>query len=439
MGLPAARVQGMGDRSAGSIVIEEDRVLQESPRRQRILAFPYSHTLSHVSRPLLLAIELRKRNFEVVFAGEKQWSFVKENGFEVIPVYEPDPKLLYDNIRKGKLRFISDDEVEKIIRADLALYEKVCPDLVLSDGRFTAPISTHIAGLKHAAIVNVSSTEYRALPYIPLFDWIPDGIIGRGTPVWKKIELFNLCLEMAVFDNVMKIFIRQSRKLGMKKRITATNCLTGKDLTLLADIPEYFPTRNLPPDYQYIGPLTLKTSMESPSWWPPKQRGGRLIYLTMGTTGIGDFFRNIYELIEKTDLTFVVTTGGQIEGLKTVEGVIYLEKFMNGDLIMRKSDLVVCHGGNGTIYQALQHGKPIIGIPTIPDQKFNMRRVESLGVGLAVKWEEFASDPAILLEVISRVIKTKTFSQNAKRMKSVLARYDGGRQGADILEGLLAT
>jgi UDP:flavonoid glycosyltransferase YjiC (YdhE family) len=179
--------------------------------------------------------------------------------------------------------------------------------------------------------------------------------------------------------------------------------------------------------------------MEPPAWWPPKRRGGQLVYLTMGTTGIGDFFRNVYELIKKTDMTFVVTTGGQIEGLKTVEGIVYLEKFMNGDLIMEKSELVVCHGGNGTIYQALQHGKPIIGIPTIPDQKFNMRRVESLGVGLTVKWEEFARDPAILLEVISRVTKTQTFSQNAKRMKSVLARYDGGRLGADILEDLLAT
>jgi UDP:flavonoid glycosyltransferase YjiC (YdhE family) len=411
-------------------------MLPQHSKRRRILAFPYSHTLSHVSRPLLLATELRKRGFEVVFAGEKQSSFVTEKGFETVPVYEPDPQMLYGNIRNGKLRFVSDQEVEKMIQADLALYRQVSPDLVLSDGRFSAAISTHMAGIKHAAIVNVSSTEYRAPPYIPAFDWIPAGIVGRGTPVWKQIERFNLRLEMAVFDNVMRVFSRLSQKLGMTNRVTATNCLAGKDLTLLADVPEYFPARKLPSDYHYIGPLTLKTDMKPPGWWPPKQRGGRLIYLTMGTTGIGDLFHKIYELINNTDLTVVATTGGQIEDLQGIEGRIYLEKFMNGDLIMEKCDLVVCHGGNGTVYQALQHGKPVIGIPTIPDQKFNMRRVEALGVGLTVRWEDFAGNPPVLLRSIDRILQNPEFKLNAERMKSILDRYDGAKPGADLIENL---
>jgi hypothetical protein len=43
----------------------------EAPHKnQKILALPYSHTLSHVSRPLLVAKELRNRGHEIVFAGE---------------------------------------------------------------------------------------------------------------------------------------------------------------------------------------------------------------------------------------------------------------------------------------------------------------------------------------------------------------------------------
>ncbi len=94
---------------------------QETSRCRRTLVVPYSYTLSHVSRPLLLATELRKRNFEVVFAGENQSSFIKEEGFEIVPVYEPDPELLFGNIRRGKLKFVSKDEVEKMIQADLSL------------------------------------------------------------------------------------------------------------------------------------------------------------------------------------------------------------------------------------------------------------------------------------------------------------------------------
>ncbi len=416
----------------------EESAMPQPPVRGRILAFPYSHTLSHVSRPFLLAMELRKRNFEVVFAGQNRPSFLEQNGFTVMPVYEPDPRQLYGNIRSGKLRFVSDNEVEKMIQSDLALYDAVRPDLILSDGRFTAPLSAHIADLRHAAIVNVSSTEYRANAYVPIFDWIPSGILGRNTALWSGIERLNLGLEMTIFDHAMGVFSKKSRGLGMKKLITATNCLTGKDLTLLADVPEYFPTRNLPPDYHYIGPLTLKTGIQPPAWWPPKRKTGPLIYVTMGTTGISDFFYRIHELITRTDLTAVMTTGGQVDSLKSVEGTIYLDKFLDGDLVMEECDLVVCHGGNGTIYQALQHGKPVIGIPTIPDQKFNMRRVEALGMGLTITWDAFEANPAGLLKQIDVVARTQTFVQNAVRMKSVIDHYDGSKLGADLIEQCLA-
>jgi UDP:flavonoid glycosyltransferase YjiC (YdhE family) len=410
---------------------------QPNSSRRRILAFPYSPTLSHVSRPLMIAAELRKRGIEVVFAGGSHGSFVRDRGFPMVPVYEPDPAVLFGNIRKGNLRFVADDEIERMIEGDLRLYEEVRPDLVLSDGRFTAPLSTHMAGLKHAAIVNVSSTEYRANPYVPFFDRVPEFLVPRGTQVWQGMERFNLALEMAVFDRAMGIFSRLSRKLGMKKRITATNCLTGKDLTLLPDVPEYFPTCNLPSDYAYIGPLTLQAGITPPAWWPPKRRGGALLYLTMGTTGIGELFPRIRDLVRETDLTVVATTGGQAEGLEREEGIFYPESYMDGDLIMGACDLVVCHGGNGTIYQALQHGKSVIGIPTIPDQKFNMRRVEALGVGKAIDGKAFMRDPRVLLHAVASVMESGECARNARRMQSLLDRYNGAKAGAELVERLL--
>ncbi|MBE9535109.1 MAG: UDP glycosyltransferase, partial [Proteobacteria bacterium] len=279
--------------------------------KKTILCIPYTHTLSHLSRPLVLAKELREMGYEVFFAGESpKTTFIRQEGFNVLPLYEPDPDELFGNIRKGKLKFISDAEIERMIEADIALYREVEPDIVFTDGRFTAPISTHIAGLRHTAIVNVSSTEYRALPYIPFFDWIPEQLIKRDKRLWKMFDSLNLRLEMFVFDNAMNIFKRLSKKYGLKKTVTATNCLTGKDITLLADVPEYFPTRNLPENYHYIGPLTWKSNLSPPAWWPPLV-GDKLIYVTMGTTGLGNFFRLAYDLFKDGRYTCVMTTGRQ--------------------------------------------------------------------------------------------------------------------------------
>ena len=375
----------------------------------------------------------------MVFAGKSpKVKFIQREDFKVLPLHEPDPVVLFGNIRKGKLRFLSDSEIERMIEADIALYKEVKPDLVLTDGRFTAPISTHITGLRHAAIVNVSSTEYRALPYILFFEWIPQGLIGRDTGVWKMLDSLNLKLEMFVFDNVMNIFKKLSRKYGLKKTVTATNCLAGKDITLLADIPEYFPAKNIPDNYHYIGPLTLKSNIPPPSWWPPEKGEEPLVYITMGTTGISDFFQRVYDLFKRSDMTVVVTTGAQVPEMRTLAGKIYVEDFIDGDLMMEACDLVVCHGGNGTIYQALLQGKPIIGIPTIPDQDFNMRRVEAVGVGKSLTWKEFNADPKVLLDVIDAVLATPYFTEKAHRMQDTLKKYQGEKIGADLIEGYMA-
>lgn len=401
----------------------------------KVLVQAYTHTLSHISRPLAVARELRTRGHDVLFTGEgSNKRFIEEEGFTVLPLYEPDPKELFGNIRSGKLQFISDENLIRMIETDVALYKVVSPDVVLTDGRFSAPLSTHLTGIKHAAIVNVSSTEYRALPYIPFFDWIPETLVDQGAGFRKFLNRFNLALEMFVFDNAMGIFKKLSKQYGSKKRITATNCLTGKDLTLLADIPEYFPTRNLPSDYAYIGPITWNHSGTIPLWWESASRQKPLVYFTMGSTGIEKLFKTIYENLSTMPITAIISTGGHKAGLKTLDDKIYVEEFLDGDKVMEISDLVVCHGGNGTIYQALQHGKPILGIPTIPDQDFNMRRVEALGVGKKVELARFEKNPKILIQYISHLLSTPNYTSNAARIQSVLKNYNGPSTAADLIE-----
>lgn len=404
-----------------------------------ILILPYSHTLSHVSRPLVIASELKRRGHEVTFAGESsKVKLILQEGFRVIPVHEPNPVKLYGNIRAGKMKFIDNDELQRMIDADLSLYAEHKPDLVLTDGRFSAPISTQIYGIKHAAIVNVSSTEYRALPYVPFFERIPDWLITRDSALWRNLESLNLRLEMFIFDNGMSIFSRLSKKLRLKKTITATNCLTGNDLTLLPDIPEYFPTKNLPDNYHYIGPLTWKSTTPPPPWWPPTPDDRPFIYVSMGTTGIEDFFHRVYDLIKNSEMSALITTGGQAS-LETYGNKIFVEEFIDGDIAIDACDLVVCHGGNGTIYQALQHGKPIIGIPTIPDQKFNMRRVESLGLGKTISWEDFSLNPSILLENIRDIRTNNNYTQNAMKFGNLLQRLNPATSAGEIIEKQFTT
>lgn len=164
-----------------------------------------------------------------------------------------------------------------------------------------------------------------------------------------------------------------------------------------------------------------------------------MIYVTMGTTGIGDFFHKVYEPFKTSEMTAVITTGAQAKGIETVRGKLYVEPFMDGDSVTEECDLVVCHGGNGTIYQALQRGKPVIGIPTIPDQAYNMRRVEALGVGRSITWKEFNYNPKVLLNAIDVVLATPSFTEKAQRMQAILKTYHAEKTAADIIERYIST
>ncbi len=407
-------------------------------KKPTLLIIPYTPTLSHISRPLEIAKFLKKSGFSIVFAGfntkKSKLSFIEDEGFNSLPLYEPDPDILFNNIRRGELAFVSRSTLTKMIRSDILLFNKVKPDLVLTDGRFSAMISTQIYGVPHAAVVNASSTEYRSVPYIPMFD-TPFMNLIKNHGLNQICDTINLKLEMKIFDSAMRAFTKLSNELNFKTKVTATNCLAGKDLTFLADIPEYFPVKNKPANYHYIGPITWKRSgfTPMPAWWPKvKNNETKKIYITMGTTGEDNLFSKIYNVFKQSDFISIVTTGSQTNGLKTIPGRIYVENYLDGEEVIETSDLVICHGGNGTIYQALALGKPILGIPTIPDQEYNMRRVEALGVGLRLPMEKAMKDPFIVKEKTDYILNNMDlFKPGLTQMKERLKQFNGAQTAAD--------
>ncbi|UZP67534.1 hypothetical protein N1030_00790 [Desulfovibrio mangrovi] len=371
---------------------------------------------------------------------------LEQEGFNTFPLFEPDPKQLFDNIRDGKLRFVDENTLDKMIDADVELFKSVRPDVVLTDGRFSARISTYIAKVPHAAIVNVSSTAYRANPYVPLFP-SRTGDCAHHSPTcaaestgWNRwLDNLNLWLEMAVFNMAMPAFSKRSRRYGLHRQATATNCLAGGDLTLLADTPEYFPTRCLPSHYHYVGPIVWNGTSPAPEWWQDManaQDTRPLVFVSMGSTAIPALFETAFNMLDANGMRGVIATGGQKEDLPQDHPDIRVTPFIDGNHVLEKSAIVICHGGNGTIYQALGKGVPVIGIPTIPDQHFNMRRVEALGTGLTVTQKTFETSPTALHDAVQQILGSPRFSDNARTMQHIISTYDAPLLCAEHLEQL---
>ena len=97
--------------------------------------------------------------------------------------------------------------------------------------------------------------------------------------------------------------------------------------------------------------------------------------------------------------------------------------------------MVVCQGGNGTIYQALAAGVPIVGVPTMHDQDMNLQRVVALGAGIQLSGLRFK--PRHLAEAVTTILSDDRYRTAAQAQARILADFDGPTRGAEILDRFL--
>lgn len=79
--------------------------------------------------------------------------------------------------------------------------------------------------------------------------------------------------------------------------------------------------------------------------------------------------------------------------------------------------LFISHGGMGGVYEVVDAGVPVLGMPLFYDQPRNIQNLVDLGMALPMKIDNLTH--TALSEAINRIIKDKSFSENAKRVSSL--------------------
>lgn len=72
-----------------------------------------------------------------------------------------------------------------------------------------------------------------------------------------------------------------------------------------------------------------------------------------------------------------------------VPGNVRTVPFLSQGLIVEHADIVVAHGGYGSLTGALRRGLPVLSLPLAPpDHRFNAARLVELGAGLSLEQAE---------------------------------------------------
>lgn len=397
--------------------------------KKKVLVIADGNFLAHTSRSLEVAKLLRQLGIDVVFAAEGQYTkLVREKGFQIFPIITLNPEYGLAVSRRGRVNHYDYDLTKRCVEEELKLFDKVKPDLVLADWRIPTSTSCDLACIPLAVILNAAWTDYYTVRIRAVEHFVITRLLGHRITTWIAPLLKKFVIE---FD--IRPINKFRREKGLQPCKNLWNVMRG-DLNLLPDIPEYAPTKNLPSNFHYVGPIVWEPRITAPVWLERVQPDRPTIYFTMGSTGYARFFEQAIDIFGNSEYQCIVTTGGMAD-LTDIPENFFVTDYAPGSSIMKKTDVVVCHGGNGTIYQAMSQGVPIIGIPTMHDQEFNMQRIEDMKIGIELS--ELRFRPSHLVNAVEMILAEKSYRENALQYKRILAEYDGPRTAAQLIESFM--
>jgi UDP:flavonoid glycosyltransferase YjiC (YdhE family) len=98
---------------------------------------------------------------------------------------------------------------------------------------------------------------------------------------------------------------------------------------------------------------------------------------------------------------------------------------------MGAADLVICHGGHGTIARALGAGVPVISCPAAGDMAENGARVAWAGAGLMVPWR--LASPSALRVVARKALVGRRYRDGAHEMGAWATANSGPTHAAEAV------
>jgi UDP:flavonoid glycosyltransferase YjiC (YdhE family) len=168
------------------------------------------------------------------------------------------------------------------------------------------------------------------------------------------------------------------------------------------------------------------------------ERTGRpLVYLTFGTVfNKTDVFRTAVEGLLELGVGLVITVGrdGDPAAFGPLPPRVVVERYIPQTQILPVCDVVVSHGGSGTVLAALSMGIPQLCLPQAADQFLNAPAVARAGAGLAIPPDQV--DAAAVAGATRQLLQDPAYRRSAQSVAEEIARMPAPEEVAPLLEAL---
>jgi UDP:flavonoid glycosyltransferase YjiC (YdhE family) len=447
-----------------------------SSRRRFLVTTLPTNDLGLLARGLPVAMALRDRGHEVVFASPAAAPrrVVDEAGFRnesprhaLYALIDADPTV------GGLLRFL-------LTRGPARAGLRTLPflrDVVTSAPRRRAPATPDVHDTDHAGAVmgmlDLRFVRANVLAYQRLLDevrpdvvldlWNPLAVMAarsRGVPVATLIQAdahpasggFRWWAPRPPgLPDPVPVVNEVAAEVGLPAVDRVADWCVG-DVTLVTGTPRTDP---LPAgvDVTYVGALLWEQPVDRLP--PGVQRlpaGKPVVWVYSGNPSYGRAGRSMDSLVVLEaclaalvgqEITVVLTTGHHdLPGhLLPLPAGFHHEPWVPGPPMAERSDLLLHHGGYGSCQTGFWTGTPAVVLPTFSERESNARRVAALGAGEMVPVAAGPDhvktvDEERLRSTVRRVLDAPRYAAAAAAVGEELRAYGGPSAAADHVEVL---
>ena len=275
-------------------------------------------------------------------------------------------------------------------------------------------------------------------PNIVIVDCMLVGVLARsaefGVPTAVLVHgLFQSVLPMRDF---LVSFGNQRRVESARPSLAVEDLKwENKDLVVVTSIHELDGvTADPAPNVRYVGPVLPPASS---SRWPlPWDDDGTPLVLASLSTmpGQGDpvLAQRILDALGTVSVHVVMTTGALPPETLTAPPNAVVCSFAPHQDILPRCDVMITHGGHGSVMGALAKGVPLVCIPgSAADQPIVAGRVEQVGAGRTITANDV---PEELPDAVRKVTTDDAYRHAAQHLQKIIALNDGPLGGASVIE-----
>ena len=396
-----------------------------SGRRFLVAAFGDA---GHAFPAIGLARALAARGHEVTVETWEQWREPVEEeglGFTAAEQYETFPPA-----PPGA------NGVPSAADAALALVpmlEEKCFDVVVSDILTLAPaLAAERAGLHWATLVpHLYPVHEPGLPFFAIGALAPRSQAGRR--IWRAA--------LPVLEGGLRRGrqeLNESREAVGLAPVERFHGGISEELAIVGTFPQLEYPRRWPAHVHVVGPIGFE--IPHPDVELPRGEGP-LVVVAASTAQDpeGRLVRTALEALADEPVRVLATTNRPTGANELGELPAYavVVDWLSYSQAFAAADLVITHGGHGTVARALGFGVPLVCCPAIGDMTENAARVAWAGAGVMVPWR--LTHPTPLRAAVRRVLADPAFGERAREIAAWGNDNDGAPRAAQLVEELADT